>query len=82
MPPLPITRTSCSRDANMRGKKAISCCKARFVPSRERTRKRWRRAIRSAGAVVPHEVTNIGAETAVILIAVSKELDLDRLGEH
>lgn len=36
----------------------------------------------SWNAVVPHEVTNVGEETAVILIAVSKELDLDRLGEY
>lgn len=30
-------------------------------------------------AVVPHEVTNIGEEPAVVLIAVSKELGLDHL---
>lgn len=30
-------------------------------------------------AIVPHEVTNIGEEPAVVLIAVSKELGLDHL---
>ncbi|MBR2564446.1 MAG: helix-turn-helix transcriptional regulator [Paenibacillus sp.] len=30
-------------------------------------------------AIVPHEVTNIGEEPAVVLIAVSKELELDHL---
>ncbi|MDK8190225.1 XRE family transcriptional regulator [Paenibacillus sp. UMB7766-LJ446] len=33
----------------------------------------------SWNAIVPHEVTNIGEEPAVVLIAVSKELDLDHL---
>ncbi|MDQ0172491.1 helix-turn-helix domain-containing protein [Paenibacillus tundrae] len=30
-------------------------------------------------AIVPHEVANIGDEPAIVLIAVSKELDLDQL---
>jgi transcriptional regulator with XRE-family HTH domain len=33
----------------------------------------------SWNAIVPHEVINIGEEPAVVLIAVSKELDLDHL---
>jgi transcriptional regulator with XRE-family HTH domain len=33
----------------------------------------------SWNAIVPHEVANIGEEPAVVLIAVSKELDLDHL---
>ena len=65
--------------ANMRGRKPSGA--ARCYPSEAGEDVETLEAGDSFtwNAIVPHEVTNIGEDPAVVLIAVSKELELDHL---